>query len=186
MTMIDRKSAEKLLKVLHTDDERQMINGHAALEMLARVLARGLEGDAYKGPKLSTGKRNIEKLERFFDIVIQVAPLPPVAYSNEDIARFARHSEAMMLKRVKDHQIGSPGVNSQEDLDDSNAFYQSIAGDYRAVAELAERGERAARAEVVQQPGYRRPRQFRLGRRRMGRGPLGSNNELTFHLILVD
>lgn len=134
MHNVDRDSAVKLLKVLRTDNEKQMINGHGALEMLARVMGRKVEGDKYKGPPLSTGKSNLEKLERFFDQVIQVELAPALPYTAKDVASFALQCQLDALESMANCATGN------EEDQEMVSFYSGIAVDFKAIAQVAETG----------------------------------------------
>jgi len=137
MTMIDRESAEKLLDTLKHGGLGNPQTLQQALEnTLERLLNRGnLPDNAKALPKQA---RLLSRYERFFGIVIQVAPPSPEPYKVEDVARFARFSEACRIKQAETAKVGDVCIDSEEELAEMVGFYRSIASDYAAIATFAE------------------------------------------------
>jgi len=135
--MIDRESAEKLLRELKNSGSIGPQILQLALEnTLERLLSQGnLPENAKALPKTA---KLLNRYERFFGIVIQVAPPLPEPYTAKDVARFARFSEANRIKQAETAKVGDVCIDSEEELAEMVGFYRSIASDYAAIADLAE------------------------------------------------
>jgi hypothetical protein len=126
-TLIDRESAEKVLTVL-TDEG---CDTEAVVAAMANVLARKLD---WTSTPLPTGEHTIEKLERFFDVLFNVAfERKPLA--TERVIELTEKAAAEYRERADE-------AAASEDVDDREYApqYEEDARAYEEVASLLRAG----------------------------------------------
>jgi hypothetical protein len=135
LTMIDRESAQKLLKVLQDADDTSAGRRYVG-DLLQDSLRSLLEDQlGLKRRQDLPGESLRDRLELFFRETIEVAPFPPVAYTAQEVAQLARHSFQQTIDRMKE-------ASESHDPEEKEmvTFYSGISSDYNAIAIIADTG----------------------------------------------